>query len=514
MNRKSSIPIINIFIYLIAIITGENLFAETYENLYSIETDKVIITFSETGANPVLLTSFYNSRKVTQTSSTFTTPKDSVLLRVIVSDDPVLNRRLNELKYTVDREENDLSIVVRFTSEHIYGDIYFERIYNINKQSYLIEAIFRICGEGAAEFAKSHIFKMITGYGTSFIPVGIPGFSGSMEKPRWIYIHENKVNDVHEVLERGQSLSLRRGHWAGFRNRFWTFLIQPEKNSVLLERGSDTCQTQMYYKVPFQPNEFSFRIYAGPIEYSGLKNETPDLSILLFPHVWFWLRWLCLGMLFLCNFLIQLAKCHGIAIILLSVCVKVIMIPLVKIAERWQEEVNEKKSRLQPLVDEIKAKYKGEEQNRKILELHKQQNISPLFTLKSLFSALIQIPFFIAAYDMLSENIALRGVGFLWIEDLSLPDRIIHLPFYIPFFGEYLNLLPLLMTAITLLTSCAFRDSSLSKILLQKQRRNLYIMAALFFILFYTFPAGMVLYWTTNNTIALIKTLKGKNGIR
>jgi membrane protein insertase Oxa1/YidC/SpoIIIJ len=66
------------------------------------------------------------------------------------------------------------------------------------------------------------------------------------------------------------------------------------------------------------------------------------------------------------------------------------------------------------------------------------------------------------------------------------------------------------MTGITLLTSWIFHDPSLSRELLRKQRKNLYWMASLFFLLFYTFPAGMVLYWTTNNVLALIVTLERK----
>jgi len=510
MNRKSHL--IARAIHVVVIIIGTNVYADTYQHSYSVETDKFLIKFAENGANPVLLTAYYPFRKSAQTSSTFTTPGDAAPVRMIISDNSKLDTRFNELRYALDQEEDSQSITIRFTSEHLEEAVYFEKIYTIIKQSYMIEVVFRICGEGAEEFAKNHTFQIATGYGRSFIPKRFPGFSGSMERLRWIFVRKNKVYDLHKIIQERQSDSLGEDTWAGFRNRFWAFLIQPETHSVLLERRNDTVYDTMHFKVPAQQGEISLRIYAGPVDYSELKTTTPGLRKLIFTHVWFWLRWLCFGMLFLLDFLIKLVRNHGIAIILLSVCVKVIMLPLVKIAERWQEEVNEKKSRLQPFIDEIKAKYKGEEQNKRILELHKQHNISPLFTLKSLFGALIQIPFFIAAYDMLSENVVLRGIRFLWIEDLSLPDRIIQLPFHIPFFGEYLNLLPFLMTAITLLTSWKFHDTSLSKVLLQKQKRNLYIMAVLFFILFYTFPAGMVLYWTTNNSISLIKTLLDKKG--
>jgi YidC/Oxa1 family membrane protein insertase len=200
----------------------------------------------------------------------------------------------------------------------------------------------------------------------------------------------------------------------------------------------------------------------------------------------------------------------GIAVMSLSVCVKVLMLPLTLIAERWQKEVNQTKTRLQPVLDEIARTSKGEERNRRTLDAYKQHGVSPLYTLKSLLSALVQIPVFFAAYHMLSENVALSGVSFLWIGDLAFPDRLFALPFTIPFFGRHFNLLPFCMTGISLLASWAFSDRTLSPALLRKQRRNLYIMAAAFFLLFYTFPSGMVLYWTMNNVLSLGKAVYGR----
>jgi membrane protein insertase Oxa1/YidC/SpoIIIJ len=108
---------------------------------------------------------------------------------------------------------------------------------------------------------------------------------------------------------------------------------------------------------------------------------------------------------------------------------------------------------------------------------------------------------------MLSENPALDNAGFLWITNLARPDSLYTFSFSLPYFGNSFNLLPFCMTFFTLLSSWIFFDTSLSKELAKKQRRNLYLMAAFFFVLFYNFPAGMVLYWTVNNILALLKTL-------
>jgi membrane protein insertase Oxa1/YidC/SpoIIIJ len=108
---------------------------------------------------------------------------------------------------------------------------------------------------------------------------------------------------------------------------------------------------------------------------------------------------------------------------------------------------------------------------------------------------------------MLGESIMLKGQGFLWINDLSRPDQWMNLPFAIPYFGGTFNLLPLIMMLVTVLSTLNFQDIYLQGDLLKQQQMKLYLMALAFFILFYTFPAGMVLYWTASNSMQLIKVL-------
>ena len=117
---------------------------------------------------------------------------------------------------------------------------------------------------------------------------------------------------------------------------------------------------------------------------------------------------------------------------------------------------------------------------------------------------LIQLPVFVAVFDMLAEDFDLQRVSFLWIRDLSRPDALLRLPFCIPFFGCDLNALPFLMSGVSLATVLRFRSSSLTPALVRRQRRNLTAVTLLFFLLFYTFPAGMVLYWTSTNAVQLV----------
>lgn len=288
--------------------------------------------------------------------------------------------------------------------------------------------------------------------------------------------------------------------WGGVRTKFWTALMSPVDDTIAVSFSDLGMELTVDKSVVFN-------IYTGPVDREALKKGPADLSPLLYYELWPWVRWISIALQKLLHLFVLLVKSYGLAIILLSVFVKIAMYPLVKIADKWQEDVNRTKSMLQPKIDEITKEYKGEEQHNRIMALYKENGVSPFYTVKSLAGFFIQIPVFFAAYHTLGEELSLKGFSFLWINDLAVQDHFLKLPFSLPYFGEYLNLLPLLMTVITILSAYIHTDESLSPQLLKKQRVNLYSMAFLFFILFYRFPAAMVLYWTMNNVSAFIKAV-------
>jgi YidC/Oxa1 family membrane protein insertase len=174
------------------------------------------------------------------------------------------------------------------------------------------------------------------------------------------------------------------------------------------------------------------------------------------------------------------------------------------VAERLQDQVNATQARLQPGIDAIKAAYRGEERTRRTIALYREQGVHPLYTLKSLAGFAIQLPMFVAVFDMLAEDFDLQRVPFLWIRDLSRPDALVGLPACVPFFGCDLNVLPFLMSSVSLATLLRFHSAVLTPPLVRRQRRNLTVITGLFFLLFYTFPASMVLYWTSTNSFQFL----------
>jgi YidC/Oxa1 family membrane protein insertase len=405
---------------------------------------------------------------------------------------------LDALTYDVRTEEADGTFVVRFVSRPFDGELRLEQIYRLPKHGYAGRLTMRVAGEGAAAFAANHSLAVRLRPGAAFRPAPAPGFAGSLERLR--FVRESRAG-FEELDRRDGELALDAGRWVGFRNRFWALMVRPYDNAQVVREGD----ALLMVLPPGSGEALELQFYSGPLRLDTLRAADPFLAGVLFQELWFWMRWLTLGLLLLWEGLARIVTVAGLAIILTSLAVKILMLPLTTVATRWQRDVNTKQSLLSPQIREIKSSSKGEERHRRILELYERSGVHPMFALKSLLGVAIQVPVFFAAYHMLGENFDLNGVAFLWIRDLALPDRLATLPFYVPFFGDGLNVLPFLMTGVTLLSSWAVDDPSLSPDLRARQRRNLYLMAAAFFALFYTFPAGMVLYWTTNNVIHLAK---------
>jgi len=337
--------------------------------------------------------------------------------------------------------------------------------------------------------------------GESFRPRPAAGFGNWLEQSRYVIIHEGSAHQVG--LDETEVEEQTADQWIGYRNRYWTLMAgapQAVKARLTAAEGN----TDARLDLDSSP-DWSF--YLGPVEPRVLAATDPALSELLYAGLWFWLRWICFALFHLLAGIQSVIPSWGLAVMVLSLSVNILMTPLSRFAERFQQDVNETEARLAPELSRIKKNFKGEEQSAKILALYKTERVHPLYSLKSLMGVAVVIPVFIGAFDMLAENIHLLDTGFLWISDLSRPDDLFRLPFTLPFFGNELNLLPFLMTGLSVIASALHNPLALNAELRAKQVRNMLLLAVAFFVLFYTFPAGMVLYWTTNNLISVIKSL-------
>lgn len=186
----------------------------------------------------------------------------------------------------------------------------------------------------------------------------------------------------------------------------------------------------------------------------------------------------------------------GVSIIILSLFVNFLALPLYMRADAIQEEEHATEKKLQRGVEHIKKTFSGDERMMILQTYYRQNHYKPVYVLRSAVSLFLQIPFFIAAYRFLSGLELLRGVPFGMISNLGKPDGMLQIG------GITINVLPIIMTAVNLVSCIIFTKGSPLKSKIQ-----LYAMALFFLVFLYTSPAGLVFYWTLNNVFSLVKTI-------
>ncbi|MCR5606645.1 MAG: membrane protein insertase YidC [Treponema sp.] len=196
------------------------------------------------------------------------------------------------------------------------------------------------------------------------------------------------------------------------------------------------------------------------------------------------------------QFVFEATGKEAIAVIFLSFIVTLCTLPLYMVAESWQDIERATQKKLKTGIDRIKKAFKGDEQYMILNTYYKQNHYSPIMALRSSFSLLIQVPFFLAAYHFLSDLGTLKGVSFLFIKDFGSPDATFHI-------GAFaINVLPIAMTIINCCSGYIY-----SKGHPIQEKIQIYAFAAIFLIVLYNSPAGLVVYWTMNNILSLVKNI-------
>jgi len=184
------------------------------------------------------------------------------------------------------------------------------------------------------------------------------------------------------------------------------------------------------------------------------------------------------------------------SLLTLSLAINLLVLPLYRRADALQEQQRDIEKKMAPDLAFLKRTFKGDERVMMIQTYYRQHNYKPIYALKGSLSLLLEIPFFIAAYQFLSNLNLLSGVSFGPIADLAAPDAMLTLA------GYSINVLPVLMTAINLVSGYIY-----SKGYPLKTKLQLYGIALIFLVFLYDSPAGLVFYWTLNNLFSLGKNI-------
>ena len=231
----------------------------------------------------------------------------------------------------------------------------------------------------------------------------------------------------------------------------------------------------------------SYVLYLGPKKQKLLWNL--GLKDVMEFGMW---RWLCYPMVWVLNFFNSLIPNYGVAIILMTILVRLLFWPLTHKSTVGMRKMQE----IQPKLKEIQAKFKDNPQRmqQETWQLYRDHKVNPL---SSCLPMLVQIPVFIALFNVLRSTVELRYAPFLWISDLSEPEALF--ASWFPFGG--LNILPLFMTGLTILQS-AFTPTSGDK----NQQRMMMIMMPLFMlVMFYNFPSALSLYWALSTAFGVVQ---------
>ena len=236
--------------------------------------------------------------------------------------------------------------------------------------------------------------------------------------------------------------------------------------------------------------ERCYTLYVGPKKQSILWGL--GLQDVMDFGMW---RWLCYGMLWVLNLFYSWIPNYGVAIILLTIFVRILFCPLTHKSTMGMRKMQE----IQPLLKEIQAKYKGNPQRLQMetMQLYREHKVNPF---ASCLPMLVQIPVFFALFVVLRGAIELRFAPFLWIQDLSQPEAL-GAKSWFPFFGG-LNILPILMAATMALQS-ALTPSSGDR---SQQRMMMVFMPIMMLVMFYNFASALSLYWTLSQVISIGQT--------
>lgn len=186
----------------------------------------------------------------------------------------------------------------------------------------------------------------------------------------------------------------------------------------------------------------------------------------------------------------------GPAIIVLSLVMNILVLPLYRRADAIQIQARDTENKLKDVVAHIKKTFSGDERMMILQTYYRQNHYNPLSVLSGSISLLLEIPFFMAAYQFLSGLDVFAGTAFGLIADLSLPDGLLTVG------AVTVNVLPFAMTLINVISSALYLKG-----FPLKSKIQLYAMALFFLVFLYNAPAALVFYWTLNNAFSLVKTL-------
>lgn len=293
-------------------------------------------------------------------------------------------------------------------------------------------------------------------------------------------------------------------NWLAFQTRYFMSALMPEPSTDatihFLNASKKHLESQLGLAEsiirPRSKQTFEFQSYFGPKNIGILKSIGKDLDQVV---DFGWFSFLARPCLWLMNLMYKVVPNYGVAIIFLTLLMKIILWPL---GNKSYKSMGQMK-KMQPLMAEIRERYKNDKQrmNQEMMSLYKTYKVNPL---GGCLPMILQIPIFFALYRMLYEAIELRHAPFFgWITDLSAPDRLFHFGFKIPMMEPPYGIpvLTIIMGASMFLQQKMqppMGDAAQAKMML-------FFMPIFMTVIFINFSSGLVLYWLVSNILGILQ---------
>ncbi len=390
---------------------------------------------------------------------------------------------------TVEVRKASRNITFSWTSPE---GIVLEKEFKFSPESYMIEMTVRV-KNGSGRAVEDRLSVSLENYmdlkGASY---GFEGVSGLIDGD----LKEIKIDDIEDENVHEGNIK-----WMAIETIYFMTSIVPKDlvpaKMVLSEQDEHFVETSYLAPerkiAPGTQIAYQYDLFFGPKRLDTLRKAGHDLDravnfgmfdILAKPCLW------------IMNFIHDYIPNYGIAIIILTIFTKIILWPLGNKSYKSMAEMK----KLQPLMAEIREKYKDDKKkmNQETMALYKTYKVNPV---GGCLPMALQIPVFFALYRMLYEAIELRHAPFfLWINDLSAPDRLFRFDFAIPMMEPPYGIpvLTLVMGATMFLQQKMTPTAGDPA-----QAKLMTFMPLVFTVIFINFSSGLVLYWLVNNLLSI-----------
>ncbi len=388
-------------------------------------------------------------------------------------------------EYRLKDSENEIKLILKAT----VNGAEVIRTYTFHRGSYVVDVDTQIRNQGTAVIEGFPYYQLLR---DGKAPEGESAFIHTFTGPA-IYTQEEKFQKVaFDEIAKGKEEHVKEAKDG------WVAMVQHHFFAAWMTRDPANDSQREFYTRPLGNDEFtagmimpaikvapgeeksvSMRLYAGPQELEKIKTLAPGLDLVV---DYGWLTVLAYPLFVVLSWLHKLVQNWGVAIILLTVLIKLAFYPLSAASYKSMAKMR----KLAPRLQHLKERFGDDRQkmHEAMTKIYQEEKINPL---GGCLPILIQIPVFISLYWVLLGTVELRQAPLgLWIMDLSKPD-----PFYI---------LPVIMAIssfIQVKMSPAPPDPVQAKIMM--------IMPVAFSVMFLFFPAGLVLYWLVNNVLSILQ---------